>query len=284
MLTFIRNNFLKSILSASLLLSVTSMAATTTDTTASSSANVQFSEDQVMQIQTIVQQYLMQNPEILIAISQELQKKEQLKQQQAANSAILKNSDQLFADKNSPVLGNANGAYTIVEFYDYQCGHCKNMSDTIQDIITNNTNIKIILKELPIFGGVSKIAAQASLAVYSIAPEKFLEFHKDLLTNEGPLSEEQIISYAKDLGISAKKLQTAMNSDAVSDELSDNFKLAEAIGINGTPGFIVANSDLSLKKFSFIPGATDTNGFNKVIASLNDTSSTKDNTKKTTNK
>ena len=211
-------------------------------------------KQQVKQVQQIIHDYLLTNPEILIAAGEELQKKQAEQQQQGAIAAISANKEQLFNDPNSPVIGNTKGNLILVEFYDYQCGHCKSMSSTIQSTLKENTNVKLILKELPIFGGSSKYAAEASLAIYKIAPNKFSQFHEQLLDVEGALNEEKILEVATSLGVKASVLQKQMEASSTEDELKNNFTLAGKIGIQGTPSFVIANGDLT--KFAFIPGAT----------------------------
>lgn len=235
--------------------------------------NAALSNEQVDQVQDIIKDYLLKNPEILVTMSQELQKKQQEEQQQTAMNAIIDNKQSLFNAPASPVLGNAKGGFTIVEFYDYQCGHCKTMGDTLHGLLKNNTDIKLILKELPIFGGVSKYAAEASLAVYKLAPKQFQSFHDALLDNNGPLTEAIVNEQAEKVGVSQKQLQKAMKAPAVEKELADNFTLAQKIGINGTPGFVLANSDMSLNEFAFIPGATTATSMQKQLDALGNNSS-----------
>ena len=148
-------------------LAVTPNSATSSPTTMPSSpqttaTQTEFTPQQVKNIQKIVHDYLINNPQVLVEASQALQKQAQEKQQQYAMQAIEKNKQQLFNDPVSPVAGNPNGNVTLIEFFDYQCGHCKAMNKIIQSIVAKNKNLRVVLKELPIFGSNSQLAAKVA--------------------------------------------------------------------------------------------------------------------------
>ena len=224
------------------------------------------SAQQIEQVNSLIKNYLLKNPEILIEAGQILQQKQAQAEKEAAMTAIKNNKEALFNQKTSPVLGNPKGSNIIVEFYDYQCGHCKDMNATIMELLSANTNTKLILKELPIFGDNSEYAAKASLAVYQIAPQSFDEFHKQLLEIDGPASKEKILAIATQLKIDPAKLKQAMSSPAIDQELKNNFKIAKQIGIQGTPSFVLANGKLT--KFTFVPGATSKDNLLKLFSQL----------------
>ena len=175
------------------------------------------------------------------------------KEQKAALSAIESNKQSLFNDSASPIAGNAQGSVVIVEFFDYQCGHCKEMGPVIDQFVQNNRQIKVIFKELPIFGGDSEFAARASLAAYKIDPQKFVAFHNALMKANNPLKNEDVMKIAKSLGYDSGSLKKAMSSADVMDQLKKNFALAQQLELAGTPAFVIANG--SLTKFQFVPGA-----------------------------
>lgn len=215
-------------------------------------ADGNFTPDQVKAIQNIVHKYLVKNPKVLVEASRALQAQQMKTQQANAVSAIEKNKQQIFNDSASPVAGNPNGNVSVVEFFDYQCGHCKTMNTTINSLLKDNSNVRLVLKELPIFGGNSKFAAQAALAAKS--QNKYFEFHKALLATSNPLDNNKVMAVAKKVGLNIDQLKKDMNSENVQQELRMNFKLAEKLKLMGTPAFIISNK--ALTKFRFIPGAT----------------------------
>ena len=111
----------------------------------------QMAPEQQKEIEKIVHDYLVNNPEVLVEVSQALQQKQQQNIQQQAKTGILENADQLFSGTLA-VAGNPKGNVTLVEFFDYQCIHCKKMAPTIGELIKKDNNLRVIYKEFPIFG------------------------------------------------------------------------------------------------------------------------------------
>lgn len=226
-----------------------------------------FNPQQVQDIRKIVHDYLVQNPEVLIEVSQVLQERETAKQQQAALKAIGENKDLLFKDKGSPTIGAADGNPVIVEFFDYQCGHCKEMQPVIDALFKQNKNLKVILKELPIFGNDSQYAAQAALA--AAKQGKYAVFHQALFKAPNPLTKDKIMQLAKSIGLDTKKLSSDMNSPEIKKQIRDNFQLAQKLKLVGTPAMVIANKDLT--KFEFVPGTDTQENLQKLIQSVNST-------------
>lgn len=225
-----------------------------------------FSPAQTQSIKDIVHDYLVSNPEVLVEASQALQVKQMEKMQAAALAGIAQNKNQIFNDAMSPVSGNPNGDVKLVEFYDYQCGHCREMAGSVDSIISKNPDLKVIMKDWPIFGGSSKEAAQASIAAYQQGASKFYEFHNALYKISPPLTTEKILDAAKNAGLNIKKLKSDMEDPAIEKLLKANFQLASKLKLIGTPAFILTNKDET--KFKFIPGATTEKDLQDKITSL----------------
>lgn len=241
--------------------SVLSFAAATT-----APASNGFSPAQVQDIQKIVHQYLIQHPDVLVEASQALQAQMQAKQVQAALSAVKQNAAQIFSDSASPVAGNPNGSVTLVEFFDYQCGHCKEMNTIVQGIVKKDSNLRVVFKELPIFGGNSQFAAKVALAAYIVDPSKYYALHDALLNVENPMSDSKAFKAVRDAGYSEDQIKTIkkdMDGPVVQKQLKDNFQLAQALQLAGTPAFIIANKDQS--QLRFIPGSTSAADLQKQI-------------------
>ena len=223
-----------------------------------------FSSEQVKNIQNIIHDYLVKNPQVLVEASRALQAQQMQQQQQTALSAIQKNKQDIFNNPNSPTAGNTKGNVIIVEFFDYQCGHCKAMAPIVEKLVQKNKDIKLIFKELPIFGGASNTAATAALA--AAKQGKYYAFHNALFAANPPLDKNKILEVAKKSGLNVKQLQKDMDSPELATQLRDNFKLAQAIQIMGTPALIVANGNLT--QFQFIPGQTNLDGLQSAIQSV----------------
>ncbi|MCC5791524.1 MAG: DsbA family protein [Legionellaceae bacterium] len=211
---------------------------------------------QKKEIEQIIHDYLVSNPEVLMEASQALQQKQQQKMQAQSQEAIIKNASALFADSKTSI-GNPKGNVTIVEFFDYQCIHCKKMAPVMSELVAANKDLRVIYVEFPIFGKSSETASRAALA--AAKQGKYKAFHDVLIEQDGKLNEESIMAAAQSVDLDMAKLKKDMQSDAVSQVLQDNRKLAEAMHLMGTPAFVVAATPNGQFKATpepaFIPGA-----------------------------
>lgn len=212
-----------------------------------------FTPEQIKQLDTIIHDYIVKNPEVLVEASQTLQMQQQKKLQTEAMSSIHENKAALFDNAQSPSIGSKTASVTLVEFFDYQCGHCRAMAPTIEKLISEDKNVHVIFKELPIFGGVSDMAAKAALAAAKQPGNKYYAFHNMLLTSTTSLSKESIMDIAKKAGLNVDTLNKDMSSPDIQKQLHDNVELAQALKIMGTPTFVISNKEQT--KFEYIPGA-----------------------------
>lgn len=225
-----------------------------------------FDGSQTQAIEHIVHQYLLDNPEVLVEASQAYKSKQMTSMKAKASDFIAAHKKDFFSDKSNPVAGNSKGNVTLVEFFDYQCGHCKEMAQTVHKLAQEDKNLRIVFKQLPIFKGGSIIAAKAALAAGKQG--KFVPLHEALLEAKKPLTEDNILAIAKTAGLDITKLKKDMGSDAISKQIDGNMKLAQSflqdsVGYVFTPIFVVGNQ--SGDKFKFIPGGLDYNNMKKVI-------------------
>ena len=159
------------------------------------------------------------------------------------SEAIANNAAALFSSPHQVTLGNPRGDVALVEFFDYSCGYCKRaLSDTLA-LLKDDPHLKIVLKEFPILGPGSAEAARIAVAVRMQDPEgqKYLAFHQELLGGGGPASKEKALAAAKDQGLDMVRLEQDAASDEVGATLSEDAKLAGAMGIRGTPGYVVGD-------------------------------------------
>jgi protein-disulfide isomerase len=224
------------------------------------------SDAQKKEIEKVVHDYLVSNPEVLLEASQALQQKQQQNMQQQAQSAIQENAAQLFQGKLT-TAGNPKGTVTVVEFFDYQCIHCKKMSPTIDKLLKKDKNLRVIYKEFPIFGKSSEVASRAALAAG--IQGKYQVMHDALFKIDKRMDNKIVMDTAKSLGLDMAKLKTDMDSKEVSSILDANRQLAEKLHLMGTPAFIIASTpDGQLKagsEPSFIPGAASEESLQELI-------------------
>lgn len=228
--------------------------------------NSTLSEAQKTEMQKVIHDYLVNNPEVLLEASAVLQQKQQQGMQDQAKSAISESASQLFNDTFT-VLGNPKGNVTLVEFFDYQCIHCKKMSPVIKELISKNANLRVIYKEFPIFGESSTLASKAALA--AAMQHKYLAMHEALLAKEKHLDASIIDETAKSIGLNMTKFKADMNSDAVAKALAENRQIAEKMHLMGTPAFIIAstpNGEFNKNSTpAFIPGAASAEVLEELI-------------------
>lgn len=224
---------------------------TTAVAAASQESAGSFSPPQVEELHKIIYNYLVNNPEVLVAASEKLREKAQEKEQQVAIEAIKANKKDIFDNSLSPVGGNPDGTVALVEFFDYQCGHCKEMEPVIEKILASNKNLRIVYKELPIFGGTSQYAAKAALAANEQG--KYQAFHQALMKETNPLTKEKVLASAKKVGLNVEKLEKSMDSKKIDNIIKGDFQLAQKLQLIGTPAFIVG--DQTGTEFKFMPGA-----------------------------
>lgn len=226
-----------------------------------------FNKKQQDDIKAIVKEYLVQNPEILLEVSKALQAKQQQAMMQKATQAIDENGEALF-NTQSPAIGNLKGDVTLVEFFDYQCVHCKKMAPVIKGLVDKNSNLRVVYKEFPIFGKSSMFAAEAALAAQMQG--KYEALHQALIGKKQHLTPAIVLQAADSVGINTAKLKVDMKSDTVQKALAENRALAEQLHLMGTPAFIIASTPQgSYQKGNasfFVPGAASPESLGDFIA------------------
>jgi len=163
--------------------------------------------------------------------------------EEAANKAAAAKAGDLLRDPNAPVLGNPQADVVLVKFVDYQCSYCKAVEPKLHKLLEDDKGVKIVIKEFPILGPESIVAAKAALAAKSQG--KYEPYHKAMMAYKGKLTSDVIFGTAKDVGLDVEKLRRDMVSPEIADQLIANFNLARSLKISLTPGYIVNTRVLS---------------------------------------
>jgi protein-disulfide isomerase len=202
-----------------------------------------FADDQRHEIEGIVKDYLLKHPEVLQDVMAALDKKQQEADAEKARTTIKNNNATLFNSPHQVVLGNPQGSLTVVEFFDYNCGYCKRALPDMLTLLKTDSNIRFVLKEFPVLGEGSVEAAHVAVAARMQDPTgaKYIEFHQKLLGGRGPADKAHALAVAKEVGFDMARIQKDMTSDEVKTTIDENMKLADALGVNGTPSYIVGN-------------------------------------------
>jgi protein-disulfide isomerase len=201
-----------------------------------------FTADQRSEIERIVKEYLLAHPELLQDVMTELEKKQALADAEKHKTAVKENSAALFSSPRQITLGNPQGDVTMVEFFDYNCGYCKRAMSDMLELIKTDGKLKFVLKEFPVLGDGSVQAAHVAAAARmqdKSGGKKYLEFHVKLLSGRGSVDQARALTVAKEVGFDMARLEKDMSSQEVKTQLEESLKLADALGLNGTPSYVV---------------------------------------------
>ena len=204
---------------------------------ASTANAAEFNDSQRKEMEAIIKDYLLANPELLREMSQLLEQKEKLAENERRKAALVSNAEQIFRDETDFVAGNPNGKVTMVEFFDYNCGWCKKGFPEVLSMIESDKDLRFVLKEFPIFGEDSEYAARAAIA--AIKQGKYWDLHMAMFKHEGKIAKDSVDEIAAGLGLNMDQLKKDMEDPATAEILVRNRNLAESLAINGTPAFII---------------------------------------------
>ncbi len=191
------------------------------------------------EVEAIIRSYLLENPELLLEVQQALETKQQEEQRVAQGEIIASLSDEIFNSAYDGIYGNPAGKYTLVEFFDYNCGYCKRAMADMEALTADDPEIRFVLKEFPILGPDSQRAHVVSMAFRALMPEKYGDFHAKLLGGATRATEERAISIALELGADEAKLREEMENPAIVEAFARTYDLANKLQITGTPSYVV---------------------------------------------
>jgi protein-disulfide isomerase len=199
-----------------------------------------FAPDQRGEIEKIVREYLLSHPEVLQDAMAELEKRQTAEDAEKHLAAIKDNATGIFSSPRQVNLGNLQGDVTMVEFFDYNCAFCKRAMSDMLDLLKTDAKLRVVLKEFPVLGEGSVQAAQVAVAVrmQDKSGKKYLDFHTKLLGGRGPADKARALAVAKEVGFDMTRLDKDLQSDEVKQTLEENLKLAEGLGLNGTPSYV----------------------------------------------
>jgi protein-disulfide isomerase len=209
--------------------------------TAPAASAQSFSDTQRGDIETIVRNYLLAHPEVLEEAMTELSKRQAAAEAEKHQASIASNADTIFNSPRGVVLGNKDGDVNFVEFFDYNCGYCKRAMADMLALMKTDPKLKVVLKEFPVLSQGSVEAAQVAVAVrmQDAGGKKYLDFHQRLLGGRGPADKARAMAAAKEAGLDTARIEKDLASPEVRATIEENFKLAEAMGMNGTPSYVI---------------------------------------------
>jgi len=202
-----------------------------------------FSDAQRGEIERIVKEYLVAHPEVVQEAMTELEKRQAAAEAVKHKEGVANNSKALFQSSHQVTLGNPSGDVTMVEFFDYNCGYCKRALTDMLGLMHDDPKVRVVLKEFPVLGPGSVEAAQVAVAVRMQDKDgkKYLEFHQKMLNGRGQADRAHALAVAKDLGFDVGRLEKDMAGEEAKATIEENMRLAEALGLNGTPSYIIGS-------------------------------------------
>ena len=193
------------------------------------------------QVEKIVREYLLANPDILYEMQAAFEAKQERERTAQAQRTLEERRDAIFSSPYQTEIGNPDADVTVVEFFDYNCGYCARALDDMDALLAEDPNLRFVLKEVPIIRPESVGAHRVSLAVYKLAPEKYGAFHRALFAVDGVKTDRAALKVATDLGLDADAVRKAANEDSVTAAFREGTELAEALGVTGTPSYVVGD-------------------------------------------
>lgn len=187
-----------------------------------------------------VRDYLMAHPEVLIEAIQVLEERQNAQRGLADRDVIAQNRAALFEDDHSFVGGNPDGDITLVEFLDYRCSFCRRAHPEVAELLARDGNIRWVVKEFPILGAESTLAARFAVSVLNIGgPEAYEKVHDDLMTMRGAVTAPALRQIADTRRLDVERVMAGMDAPEVSAAIDRNLALARDLGIGGTPTFVL---------------------------------------------
>lgn len=193
------------------------------------------------EIETIVKETLMKDPQVILDAVEQMQVRKQAEEQERSRQVIGAYKTSLFEDKESPVAGAEDADVTIVEFFDYNCGYCKRSMATVMKTLKEDPKVKFVFKEYPVLAPSSETAARASLAMYYLNPERYFDFHAALFQLGGKFDDKNILAVAEGMGADPAKFRETMKSARVTKHIEDTRELAAKMGASGVPAFVIGD-------------------------------------------
>ncbi len=199
-----------------------------------------FTDAQREEIIAILREALKRDPSILRDAVAAIQAAEERDRTEAQRAGLAQHRAALFATAGDPIRGNPRGDVSIVEFFDVRCSFCKRLHDEMEQLVRRDRGVRVVLKDIPILGPQSVVAARALLAAQRQG--KYNELHDALMRNRGEPTDAAIRAEAQRAGIDVPRLLREMEDPAIQRRLEANLALSRALQIDGTPALVVGET------------------------------------------
>lgn len=206
-------------------------------------------------VKELVLETIRENPGIVLEAAMLMRQREEDARLSAQASVLERNRDTLLNDPNAPVLGNPDGDVTVVEFFDYNCPYCRRVKPSVEALLEQDNNVRLVYREWPILGEGSVFAARAALA--SREQGKYEEFHWAMMGMQGRAEEASVMRIAEQVGLDLDRLRRDMESEEIDEHIATSVRLTKEIGFNGTPSFLIGDA--------IVPGMIDLDQMSRLV-------------------
>jgi protein-disulfide isomerase len=203
-----------------------------------------------------IHDYLMAHPEVVLDALKAAQQQADAQAAEQSRRVVSTKQTELQGSSDDLVQGNPKGDVTLVEFFDYRCPYCKQVEPALDALLKDDSKLRIVYKEFPILGEASVFATRVALAAKKQG--KYAAFHRAMMATKGDIGDEAVLNVAISLGLDINKIKADMSAPEIDKLIDQNYALADALNIQGTPAIIVGDT--------LIPGAVDLDTLRKDVA------------------
>lgn len=218
------------------------------------------------ELNPLIESFLMADPKILQRVSNALQAQLRVEELAATQAGLATFAKAIYEEPGDEVIGNPDGDVTLVEFFDYNCAFCRRAMPDVIQLMAEDSNLRVVLKEFPILSENSVDAARIGVAVANTEGADYWTFHEELFTVRGQIGKEAALTAAENIGLSRVSIELASQNQEVTDILQRAYALAQALDITGTPAFIIGDE--------IIPGAVGVDALREAITNVRECGST----------
>jgi hypothetical protein len=194
------------------------------------------------EIEGVIKDYLMRNPDVIREVLVEMERKQKADEESARSKAVSDLAPQLFDSSRQAVLGNPNGQITLVEFFDYNCGYCKKALDDVAKLVKAEPDLRLVIKDFPVLGPGSVEAAEVATAMRNQAKgDKYWQYHTKLMMTRGQIGKTQALAAARELGADMDRLARDAASAETRASLQEVMMIADRLQLSGTPTFVLGD-------------------------------------------
>ena len=189
----------------------------------------------------VIEDYILKNPEIIIKSLRAYEEKKEKKNQEEQKLSIKKNEKNLIKTNAYAYTGKVDSELIIIEFLDYNCGYCKKSHNELLKILKEDSNIKIVYRNLPILSQNSMKIAKISTSIGLLNNRDFNKFHDFLLSSRKLPDDKKIRVFVEKIGLNYNEILKSSNSDEVQKIIDKDIEMANLLNIRGTPAFIIGD-------------------------------------------